>query len=81
MPPSIAPIQVVIVPILSKEGSEEIMAVANEMVKTLKSEKVRTKLDDRDIRPGQKYYDWEIKGVPLRIEVGPRDLKSNSKRS
>ena len=78
MPPSIAPIQVVIVPILSKEGSEEIMAVANEMVKTLKSEKVRTKLDDRDIRPGQKYYDWEIKGVPLRIEVGPRDLKSNS---
>ncbi|MEC8073195.1 MAG: His/Gly/Thr/Pro-type tRNA ligase C-terminal domain-containing protein, partial [Candidatus Thermoplasmatota archaeon] len=42
------------------------------------SEKIRTKLDDRDIRPGQKYYDWEIKGVPLRIELGPRDLKSNS---
>ncbi len=78
MPPSIAPIQVVIVPILSKEGSEEIMSAAHEMVKKLKTEKIRVKLDDRDIRPGQKYYDWEIKGVPLRIELGPRDLKSNS---
>ena len=78
MPPSIAPIQVVIVPILSKEGSEEIISAANEMVKELKLEKIRVKLDDRDIRPGQKYYDWEIKGVPLRIELGPRDLKSNS---
>ena len=78
MPPSIAPIQVVIVPILSKDGSDEIMYAANEMVKELKSEKIRVKLDDRDIRPGQKYYDWEIKGVPLRIELGPRDLKSNS---
>lgn len=78
MPPSIAPIQVVIVPILSKDGSDEIMSAANEMVKELKSEKIRVKLDDRDIRPGQKYYDWEIKGVPLRIELGPRDLKSNS---
>ena len=78
MPPSIAPIQVVIVPILSKDNSEEIMYAVNEMVKELKSEKIRVKLDDRDIRPGQKYYDWEIKGVPLRIELGPRDLKSDS---
>ena len=78
MPPSIAPIQVVVVPILSKEGSEEIMSAAREIVKKLKTEKIRVKLDDRDIRPGQKYYDWEIKGVPLRIELGPRDLKSNS---
>ena len=78
MPPSIAPIQVVVIPILSKEGSEEIVSAAEEIVKTLKSERIRVKLDNRDIRPGQKYYDWEIKGVPLRIELGPRDLKSNS---
>ena len=78
MPPSIAPIQVVVVPILSKEGSEEIATAARKIVDELKSEKIRVKLDDRDIRPGQKYYDWEIKGVPLRIELGPRDLKSNS---
>ena len=78
MPPSIAPIQVVVVPILSKEGSDEIISAAHEIVRKLKAEKIRVKLDDRDIRPGQKYYDWEIKGVPLRIELGPRDLKSNS---
>ncbi len=78
MPPSIAPIQVVVIPILSKEGSGEIISAAQNIVKELKSQKIRVKLDDRDIRPGQKYYDWEIKGVPLRIELGPRDLQSNS---
>ena len=78
MPPSIAPIQVVVIPILSKDGSDEIMSAAQKIVQELKSQKIRVKLDDRDIRPGQKYYDWEIKGVPLRIELGPRDLQSNS---
>ena len=78
MPPSVAPVQVVVIPILSKDNSEEIMATVSKMVNDLKSEKIRVKLDDRDIRPGQKYYDWEIKGVPIRIELGPRDLKSNS---
>ena len=78
MPPSIAPIQVVVIPILSKDSSDEIMTAAHKIVKELKSQKIRVKLDDRDIRPGQKYYDWEIKGVPLRIELGPRDLQSNS---
>jgi len=78
MPPSVAPVQVVVIPILSKDNSEEIMTTASKMVNDLKSEKIRVKLDDRDIRPGQKYYDWEIKGVPIRIELGPRDLKSNS---
>ena len=78
MPPSIAPIQVVVIPILSKEGSDEITSAAQKIVQDLKAQKIRVKLDDRDIRPGQKYYDWEIKGVPLRIELGPRDLQSNS---
>ncbi len=78
MPPSIAPIQVVVIPILSKDGSNEIMSAAQKIVKELKSQKIRVKLDDRDVRPGQKYYDWEIKGVPIRIELGPRDLQSNS---
>ena len=78
MPPSIAPIQVVVIPILSKDSSDEIKTAAQNIVNELKSQKIRVKLDDRDIRPGQKYYDWEIKGVPLRIELGPRDLQSNS---
>ena len=78
MPPAVAPIQVVVIPILSKQGSEEVMSKAEGIVSSLKSSGIRTKLDSRDIRPGQKYYDWEIKGVPLRIEIGPRDLANNS---
>ena len=78
MPPAVAPIQVVVIPILSKEGSEEVMSKAEEITSNLKSSGIRTKLDSRDMRPGQKYYDWEIKGVPLRIEIGPRDLANNS---
>mgnify|MGYP000550139790 CR=1 FL=1 len=73
--PSIAPART---SILSKDGSDEIRTAVQNIVKELKSQKIRVKLDDRDIRPGQKYYDWEIKGVPLRIELGPRDLQSNS---
>jgi len=78
MPPAVAPVQVVVIPILAKEGSEEVMSKAEEIVSNLKASGIRTKLDSRDIRPGQKYYDWEIKGVPLRIEIGPRDLANNS---
>ena len=78
MPPAVAPIQVIVIPILSKDGSEEVMSKAEEIVSELKSSGIRTKLDSRAIRPGQKYYDWEIKGVPLRIEIGPRDLANNS---
>ena len=78
MPPAVAPIQVIVIPILSKNGSEEVMSKAEEIVSKLKSSGIRTKLDSRDIRPGQKYYDWEIKGVPLRIEIGPRDLANNA---
>src|SRR5207245_10676712 len=41
-------------------------------------ERMRVKLDDRDIRPGEKYYYWEARGVPLRVELGPRDLANQS---
>ena len=61
MPPAVAPVQVVVIPILAKAGSEEVMSKAEEIVANLKSSGIRTKLDSRDIRPGQKYYDWEIK--------------------
>tara|TARA_B100000579_G_C22504785_1_gene698655 strand:- start:63 stop:725 length:663 start_codon:yes stop_codon:yes gene_type:complete len=77
MPPSIAPIQVVVVPIISK-GDSEVLDAARKVVNDLKGKGIRVKLDDREIRPGQKYYDWEIKGVPLRVEIGPRDLANNS---
>jgi len=77
MPPSIAPVQVVVVPIISK-GNTKVLNAAKKVLLDLKKNGIRTRLDNRDIRPGQKYYDWEIKGVPLRIEIGPRDLENNS---
>ena len=58
--------------------SEDIISEAEKIVSKLKESGVRARIDARDIRPGQKYYDWEIKGVPLRIELGPRDLANDS---
>ena len=78
MPPSVAPIQVIVIPIMSKQASQDIVAEAEKIVSQLKESGIRARIDARDIRPGQKYYDWEIKGVPLRIEIGPRDLANNS---
>ena len=78
MPPPVAPVQVVVIPIISKEGSSEVISESERITSQLKSAGIRVRLDSRDIRPGQKYYDWEIKGVPLRIEIGPRDLSTNS---
>ncbi len=78
MPPSVAPIQVIVIPIMSKQSSGDIVSEAEKLVSKLKEAGIRVRMDARDIRPGQKYYDWEIKGVPLRIEIGPRDLANNS---
>ena len=78
MPPSVAPIQVIVIPIMSKQASEDMISEAEKIVSQLKEAGIRARMDARDIRPGQKYYDWEIKGVPLRIEIGPRDLANNS---
>ena len=77
-PPAIAPIQVVFVPII-KAGSETAVKDAVEAsAQELREAGIRVKIDDRDIRPGQKYYDWEIKGVPLRLEIGPRDVENGT---
>lgn len=74
LPPKIAPIQVVIVPIWkTEEEKEKTVGVAKRLTSALSSFSV--KIDDRDLRPGQRYYDWERKGVPVRIEIGPRDVE------
>ena len=78
MPPPVAPVQVVVIPIISKGDSSDVISESDRITSELKSAGIRVRLDSRDIRPGQKYYDWEIKGVPLRIEIGPRDLANNS---
>ena len=81
LPPRVAPLQVVIVPIPPKKNDNESKAAMDkaidELVASLKSEGIRVKVDDRDyIRNGAKYFEWERKGVPLRIEIGPRDIKN-----
>ena len=77
LPPAVAPFQVVIVPILSKKNAEEVTAAAERLRDELAAGGIRVKLDDRDDRPGSKFYDWEIKGVPLRLELGGRDIENN----
>jgi prolyl-tRNA synthetase len=75
LPPEIAPIQVVIVPILGKDD-EKVMKKAKEVERLLKENGLEVKLDERkEYTPGWKYNYWELKGVPLRIEVGPIDVK------
>jgi len=78
LPPGIAPFQVVIVPIYAKGETEKIDEECRKLKKELEDAGIRVHLDLRPIRPGSKYYDWELKGVPLRLELGPRDLASES---
>ncbi len=77
MPPKVAPTQVVIVPIPFKGlEAEAIAAKTKEIAETLKAKGVSVILDDRnEYTPGWKFHQWELKGVPIRIELGPRDLK------
>jgi len=77
LPPRIAPKQITIIPILFKDGQEEIMNKCEEIKKSLEEKNIRVQIDSRDLRPGKKFHDWELKGTPLRFELGPRDLKNN----
>lgn len=74
--PRVAPIQAVIVPIWKKGRVAEVNAEVEKIGQEL--EGYRVHVDSRDMRPGRKYYDWEIKGVPLRLELGERDIKKNA---
>ena len=76
-PPSIAPIQVVIMPVAAHKNPDVLTAVES-VSETLRLSGFRVKVDSRDLRPGQKYWDWEIKGVPLRLEIGPRDVEKGN---
>ncbi|MGC9516254.1 MAG: proline--tRNA ligase [Methanomicrobiales archaeon] len=77
--PNVAPYQVVIVPIIFKKGAEKILKYCEEIKELLEKEgNLNVYLDDRDIRAGKKFYEWEMRGIPLRIELGPRDLENNT---
>ncbi|HEY7782915.1 MAG TPA: proline--tRNA ligase [Ktedonobacterales bacterium] len=76
LPPRVAPTQAIIVPIWRKEAEREaVAAVVAEVEATLRAAGVRVKADWREERPGFKYSHWELRGVPLRIEIGPRDAQ------
>jgi len=77
LPPLAAPVQVVIVPILFEDTKAEVLRGSAALRDAFRD--VRVRLDDRDeYSPGWKYHDWELKGVPLRVELGPRDLEKKS---
>ena len=74
LPPRLAPVQVVIVPILSKKDGARVLDAIRALAEELKND-LRVNLDDREeYSPGWKYNEWEMRGIPVRIEVGPRDL-------
>jgi prolyl-tRNA synthetase len=74
--PAVAPIQCVVVPILFKDQEKAVMETSKKVIDIL--EGVRTHLDTSESKPGSKFYHWEMKGVPLRIEIGPRDAKAKT---
>lgn len=80
MPPRLAPYQTVIVPIYRKDDEKgSVMEAVARIEKELQDAGVRVKVDDRDnLSPGFKFNDWELRGVPTRIEIGPRDVEKNS---
>ena len=80
LPPKLAPIHVVVIPIFKNDAEKAlVLAEAAKVAAELKSQGLAVKLDDRDgIMPGAKYYEWEAKGVPIRIEIGPKDLEKGS---
>ena len=76
LPPAISPLQIVIVPIFKKDNAEEVIDVCRKVAAELKVAGIRVKVDERNDRPGSKFFDWEIKGVPLRFEIGGKDIEN-----
>ncbi len=77
LPPNLAPIQVVIVPIIPSKNDKNKVMENVENIKTMLSN-YRLSIDDREeVTPGYKFNEWELKGVPIRIEIGPRDIENN----
>ena len=80
LPPNLAPIQVVIIPIYKGEDQQKLIAnTAEEIKKSLEEKNIRVKFDNRDkFKPGFKFNEYELKGVPLRIAIGPKDLENGT---
>ena len=77
LPPQIAPYQVVIVPIGRENWRETVLPRAKEIQADLTAAGLRVTLDERDERPGWKFSEWELRGVPVRVEIGPKDIEKS----
>ncbi len=76
IPPFIAPIQIIIIPIYKKENKDEIIKVAVQIQKTLLKAGLRVEFDQREgYTPGWKFNEWEVRGVPIRLDIGPKDIQ------
>jgi prolyl-tRNA synthetase len=84
LPPRIAPLHMVIVPIYREKNEyKKVMGFIDQLIEKIKllrfdDNKIRVKVDDRDMRGGEKLWEWIKKGVPIRLEIGPRDIESHS---
>lgn len=78
LPPAVAPYQIVIIPIIFKKGAEKVLKYCEEITNTLKRAGFRVHFDNRDIRAGKKYYEYEMRGIPVRLEIGPRDIENKN---
>src|SRR5204863_7632167 len=79
LPPRVAPIQVVVVPIFRNDHERaRVLGETERLAESWRAAGLRVKVDDRDdLRPGYKFADWELRGVPVRVEIGPRDLDAS----
>lgn len=81
LPPRVASVQVIIIPIPYKGKEEKINAAASELYQSLKKTELRVQIDTRDnYNPGWKFNHWELKGVPIRLEIGPKDVENKEAR-
>jgi len=78
LPPRLAPYQVVVVPIWRKDAEKTAVNAMVERIEKMLKGKVRVKVDTSENTPGWKFNEWELRGVPVRMEIGPRDVQSNS---
>jgi prolyl-tRNA synthetase len=78
LPPRVAPYQVVIIPIGRDNWRETVLPKAKEIQRELAAAGIRVTLDEREERPGWKFSEWEMRGVPLRVEIGPKDIEKSA---
>ena len=75
MPFCISPLQVIIIPIFNKKNKNKILKESEKIKEKIKALEIKTEIDSSEKRPGEKYYEWELKGVPFRLEIGEKELK------